>query len=277
MKCFVCFFISVKIFSIIDISYSWIYLQDTIYLTMMTDAQFSTYTAHEHNLSTISTNNKWCSSKSNYWSGNYVVQCLNSELLWHRNWRNNNFEKRSYFVGQSITNLKSGQMALYSTVICSDYSIDLVCHFPKHLLILCLSSFFFITISWNVYLFDETFAYSGSAGFIRSLYCGNVVLPQADVDGACQKSERMGSYIEENAYCPRSRFIVLPCSLGKKKKLLCCPHPTKIWKLGRSVDFLFFFIFTYRERVEFSNIFFKVSKWGKLRRNAVKTHIQVLF
>ena len=59
--------------------------------------------------------------------------------------------------------------------------------------------------------------------------------------------------------------------LRPKKKLLCCPHPTKIWKLGRSVDFFFFF-FTYRERVEFSNIFFKVSKWGKLGRNAVKTH-----
>ena len=63
-------------------------------------------------------------------------------------------------------------------------------------------------------------------------------------------------------------------SWGQKKKLLCCPHPTKIWKLGRSVDFFFF---TYRERVEFSNIFFQVSKWGKLGRNAVKTHIQVLF
>ena len=46
-----------------------------------------------------------------------------------------------------------------------------------------------------------------------------------------------------------------------QKKLLCCPHPTKIWKLGRLVDFFnfffFFFFFTYRERVEFSNIFFK--------------------
>ena len=30
---------------------------------------------------------------------------------------------------------------------------------------------------------------------------------------------------------------------AKKKKLLCCPHPTKIWKLGRSVDFFFFFFF----------------------------------
>ena len=35
----------------------------------------------------------------------------------------------------------------------------------------------------------------------------------------------------------------------KKEKLLCCPHPTKIWKLGRSVGifFLFFFLRTVRE------------------------------
>ena len=44
--------------------------------------------------------------------------------------------------------------------------------------------------------------------------------------------------------------------------------------VGRSG--FFFFFFTYRERVEFSNIFLKVSKWGKLGRNAVKTHIQVM-
>ena len=67
---------------------------------------------------------------------------------------------------------------------------------------------------------------------------------------------------------------ILPSTLGQKKNLLCCPHPTKIWKLGRSVDFfIYFFFLTYRERVEFSNIFLKVSKWGKLGRNAVKTHI----
>ena len=30
---------------------------------------------------------------------------------------------------------------------------------------------------------------------------------------------------------------------GPKKKLLCCPHPTKIWKLGWSIDFNFFFFF----------------------------------
>ena len=61
--------------------------------------------------------------------------------------------------------------------------------------------------------------------------------------------------------------MVQACTIRPKKNLLCCPHPTKIWKLGRSVDFFFFFFFfffTYRERVEFSNIFFKVSKWGKL-------------
>ena len=49
----------------------------------------------------------------------------------------------------------------------------------------------------------------------------------------------------------------------------------KIGSVGRS-GFFFFFFFTYRERVEFSNIFFKVSKWGKLGQNAVKTHIQVM-
>ena len=34
---------------------------------------------------------------------------------------------------------------------------------------------------------------------------------------------------------------------AKKKKLLCCPHPTKIWKLGRSVGIFFFFLRTVRE------------------------------
>ena len=34
----------------------------------------------------------------------------------------------------------------------------------------------FDTISRNFYLFDESFAYKKSAGFIRSMYCGNVVL-----------------------------------------------------------------------------------------------------
>ena len=35
----------------------------------------------------------------------------------------------------------------------------------------------------------------------------------ADVDGVRRISERMGSYVEESAYCRRSWFIVLPCSL----------------------------------------------------------------
>ena len=47
----------------------------------------------------------------------------------------------------------------------------------------------------------------------------------------------------------------------------------KIGSVGRDFFFFFFFFFTYRERVEFSNIFLKVSKWGKLGQNAVKTHI----
>ena len=69
-----------------------------------------------------------------------------------------------------------------------------------------------------------------------------------------------------------------PLSLGPyKKKGYCYVALTRPkfenW-VGRSI---FFFFFMYRERVEFSNIFFKVSKWGKLGRNAVKTHIQVLF
>ena len=65
--------------------------------------------------------------------------------------------------------------------------------------------------------------------------------------------------------------------LGKKKNCyVALTRPKfKNW-VGRSGFFFFFFFFTYRERVEFSNIFFKVSKWGKLGRNAVKTHIQVM-
>ena len=64
-------------------------------------------------------------------------------------------------------------------------------------------------------------------------------------------------------------------AVGPKKKIVMLPSPDQNLKIG-SVGrffFFFFFFFTYRERVEFSNIFFKVSKWGKLGRNAVKTHI----
>ena len=58
------------------------------------------------------------------------------------------------------------------------------------------------------------------------------------------------------------------------------PSPDQNLKIGSVGRFFYIFFFTYRERVEFSNIFFKVSKWGKLGRNAVKTHtffLQVLF
>ena len=49
----------------------------------------------------------------------------------------------------------------------------------------------------------------------------------------------------------------------------------KIGSVGRDF-FFFFFFFTYRERVEFSNIFFTVSKWGQTRaecsQNAYTSH-----
>ena len=70
-------------------------------------------------------------------------------------------------------------------------------------------------------------------------------------------------------------FLVAIFYIRPKKKncYVALTRPKfKNW-VGRSG---FFFFFTYRERVEFSNIFFKVSKWGKLGRNAVKTHIQVM-
>ena len=66
---------------------------------------------------------------------------------------------------------------------------------------------------------------------------------------------------------------------AQKKKIVMLPSPDqnlKIGSVGRDFFFFFFVFFSYRERVEFSNIFFKVSKWGKLGRNAVKTHIQVM-
>ena len=46
---------------------------------------------------------------------------------------------------------------------------------------------------------------------------------------------------------------------AKKKKLLCCPHPTKIWKLGRSVGIFFFFFFFFLRTVRELSfpIFFK--------------------
>ena len=62
----------------------------------------------------------------------------------------------------------------------------------------------------------------------------------------------------------------------KKNCYVALPRPKFENWVGRSGFFFFFFFLTYRERVEFSNIFFKVSKWGKLGRNAVKTHIQVM-
>ena len=88
----------------------------------------------------------------------------------------------------------------------------------------------------------------------------------SNYDINCHPSHNMGVHQAE---------ATQTMTLGQKTKILCCPHPTKIWNwVGRSIFFFFFFRTV---RVEFSNIFFKVSKWGKLGRNAVKTHIQVLF
>ena len=71
------------------------------------------------------------------------------------------------------------------------------------------------------------------------------------------------------------RIVLLTSKAKKKKNYVALTRPKlKTW-VGRS-GFFYIFFFTYRERVEFSNIFFKVSKWGKLGRNAVKTHIQVM-
>ena len=47
------------------------------------------------------------------------------------------------------------------------------------------------------------------------------------------------------------------------KKIVMLPSPDQNLKIGSVGQFFFFF--TYRERVEFSNIFFQVSKWGKTR------------
>ena len=71
-------------------------------------------------------------------------------------------------------------------------------------------------------------------------------------------------------------LIIYFSLLGQKKKIVMLPSPDQNLKIG-SVGRFFFFFFTYRERVEFSNIFFKVSKWGKLGRNAVKTHTYKCF
>ena len=46
-------------------------------------------------------------------------------------------------------------------------------------------------------------------------------------------------------------------SLGQKKKKLCCPHPTKIWKLGRSVGFFFFFFLRTVRELSFPIFFLK--------------------
>ena len=62
------------------------------------------------------------------------------------------------------------------------------------------------------------------------------------------------------------------CMVIRPQKIVMLPLTcTKFenW-FGRSI--FFFYV-----RVEFTNILFKVSKWAKRGRNAVKTQIKVLF
>ena len=68
-------------------------------------------------------------------------------------------------------------------------------------------------------------------------------------------------------------LILMYLIVRPKKKIVMLPSPDQNLKIPS----FFFFFLTYRERVEFSNIFCKVSKWGKLGRNAVKTHIYKCF
>ena len=79
-------------------------------------------------------------------------------------------------------------------------------------------------------------------------------------------------------YCIECTCIHV-CPLGPKKKIVMLPSPDqnkKIGSVGRDFFFfLFFFLHTVRE-LSFPIFFLKVSKWGKLGRNAVKTHIQVM-
>ena len=62
----------------------------------------------------------------------------------------------------------------------------------------------------------------------------------------------------------------------KAKKKICyvaLTRPKSENWVGRSI----FFFFTYRERVEFSNIFLKVSKWGKTRAEMQSKRIYKCF
>ena len=70
-----------------------------------------------------------------------------------------------------------------------------------------------------------------------------------------------------DSHSPHHLHPSSPYSSLRPKKKFMLPSPDqnlKIGSVGQFFFFFFFFFFTYRERVEFSNIFFKVSKWGKL-------------
>ena len=74
-------------------------------------------------------------------------------------------------------------------------------------------------------------------------------------------------------------LVIIYYLVRPNKKIVMLPSPDqnlKIGSVGRFFFFFFFFLRTMRE-LSFPNIFFLVSKWGKLGRNAVKTHIYKCF
>ena len=73
---------------------------------------------------------------------------------------------------------------------------------------------------------------------------------------------------------PRTPHI--PHQAKKKNCYVALTRPKFENWVGRSIFFIFLIFLTYRERVEFSNFFLKVSKWGKLGRNAVKCFFRPL-
>ena len=58
-----------------------------------------------------------------------------------------------------------------------------------------------------------------------------------------------------NFNCQQAKIITLLFTVRPKKKNYVAPHPTKIWKLGQSVDFFFFFFLRTVRELKFSNIF----------------------
>ena len=81
------------------------------------------------------------------------------------------------------------------------------------------------------------------------------------------------------AYIVLHKMFVFLYIRPKKKKIYVA-LTRRIFEnwVGRSIFFFFFFFLRTVRELSLAIFFFEVSKWGKLGRNAVKTHtIQVLF